>query len=294
MRVFVTGATGFIGQAVVSELLSAGHKILGLARDDSSAAKLTARGVEVHRGSLEDLESLEKGAAACDGVIHLAFDHANMHDVMAVCAKDRAALSAMATAMINTDRPIVIAATTTVLGKGQESDEDSSEAALLPFAKQCVRACVVRLAPTVHGDGDMGFVARLVELARTEGKAAYVGNGENRWPAVHRLDAARLFRLAVEKCAPGSVLHATAEDGVPFKDIAAAISKKLDVPLSSITEEEKGKHFGMLALFSTVDVSAPSVKTRERLGWAPQHPTLLEDIDSGIYTKPGTGSKYGA
>jgi nucleoside-diphosphate-sugar epimerase len=298
MRVFVTGASGWIGSAVVGELIGAGHQVVGLARSDASAAALDAAGAEVHRGTLDDLESLRSAAAAADGVIHLAFKHdvAFSGDFPAAAAADLRAIETIGEALEGSDRTFVIASGTAGLPLGVLGTEDDapdpgsvgahripSEQTALALAARGVRSAAVRLSPSVHGDGDYGFVATLVAIARDKGVSGYIGDGSNRWPAVHRLDAARLFRLALEKAPAGSVLHGVADEGVPLRAIAQVIGRHLDLPVVSIAPEDAGEHFGWLAGFLAADVPASSALTRERLGWQPTHPGLLDDLDQGHY-----------
>lgn len=296
MRVFVTGATGFIGQAVVQELLDAGHDVIGLARSEKSAAALQAKGADVIRGSLEDIESLKRGARQADGVINLAFNH-DFTKYAENTNTEHAAVQAMGATLVGTNKPLVITMGTLVLPKGELGLEDSvidyddalnvrakSEKEVDILAAQGVRASVVRLSPTVHGPRDYAFIHMLAQIARENGEAAYIGNGLNRWPAVHRLDAARLFRLAVEKGIAGARYHAAAEEGIPFKDIAEALGQSLSLPVVSKTPEEAPEYFrGFIAPLAGVDNPTSSKRTRETLGWKPFGPTLLEDIESGLY-----------
>jgi nucleoside-diphosphate-sugar epimerase len=307
MRIFVTGASGWIGSAVVPELIGAGHEVIGLARSDASAAALTAAGAQVRRGTIDDLDILRSAAVASDGVIHLAFKH-DFGDFAASAAADLRAVETMGAALEGSGKPLVITSGTLLLtmiapGRlGTEADVAGPETASLPrvasesaaiaLAGRGVRTSIVRLAPTVHARGDGGFVPRLIDIARAKGIAAYVGDGTNRWPAVHRLDAANLFRLGMEKAPAGSVLHGTGEEGVPFRDIAAAIGRHLDVPVVSISPEEAEAHFGFLAAFVPGDNPTSSTKTQELLGWRPTHPTLIADLDEGFYFDAGSGSKY--
>ncbi|KAH8890624.1 putative oxidoreductase [Thozetella sp. PMI_491] len=298
MKVFVTGASGFIGQAVVRQLLDHGHQVLGLARNDEGAAALEALGVEVHRGNLDDLDSLAKGAAAADGVIHLAFKNKEMMaDYAGVCAIDRAAITAIGQALEGSNKPFVITSGTLMLARGKmgretdgpdlahpvSSARGASEGLALSFADKGVRAAVVRLAPTNHGEGDHGFTAMTVAKARETGVSAYIGTGENRWPAVHRLDTAALFRLVLEKGRAGGVYHAVADEGVAIKDLAAAIGKRLGIPVVSKSIEEAKAHFGFAAFALAEDNPTSSEQTRAELGWVPEHPSLLEDIEAGVY-----------
>ncbi len=293
MRVFVTGASGWIGSAVVPELLNAGHRVLGLARSDTAAATLAALGAEVHRGDLDDPESLRAGAAASDGVVHLGYHH-DFSAMEAAARLDLAAIDALGGALEGSGRPLVVAAGILGLAPGRvatERDEPDPAAhprvagvrAALAFAARGVRPSAVRLPPTVHGAGDHGFVAFLVRVAREKGVSAYIGDGENRWPAVHRLDAASLVRLALDHAPAGVALHATAEEGVPTRAIAEAIARGLDLPLVSIPADRAADHFGWLGRFFGADAPAASTATRELLGWKPAQPGLIEDLDAGHY-----------
>jgi nucleoside-diphosphate-sugar epimerase len=291
MRVLLTGASGFIGSAIVPELLGAGHQVVGLARSDASAAAVAAAGAEVHRGALDDLDSLRAGAAAVDGVIHTAFIH-DFSDMPASARTDLRAIETLGAALEGSDRPLVITSGVAVLpvgGPGTERDEPdrgsagahriASEDAALALAARGVRSSVVRPAPSVHGEGDHGFVAALIGIARDTGVSGYVGDGANRWPAVHRLDTARLYRLAVESAPAGSVLHAVAEEGVPTREIAEVIGRHLDLPMAAVAPE----HFGWLGGFFAADLRASSALTRELLGWEPAHLGLIEDLEQGHY-----------
>jgi len=291
MRVFVTGATGFIGSAVVRELIDAGHQVVGLARSDKAAAALTAAGADIHRGSLEDLDSLRSGASAADGVIHLAFNH-DFANFAANAATDSLAIEAIGAALEGTGKPLVATSGTLMLAQGRLGTEDDasaqttprrSEETALALAARGVRASVVRLAPSVHGPGELGFVPTLISIAREKGVAAYVGDGLNRWSAVHRLDAARLFRLALEKGAAEAVYHGVADESVPFRDIAGVIGRHLNVPAVSIPREEADAHFGWIAFAALADNPASSSLTRERLGWQPANPSLIADLEQGHY-----------
>lgn len=295
MRIFVTGGTGFIGQAVVRELIGAGHRVLGLARSDEAAATLGRAGADAHRGALTDLDALAAGAAACDGTVHLAFIHDFEH-YRENGEIDRRAIEAMAGAMTGSGKPLVVTSGTATVPPGRVATEadaaapDSpggvraaSEEATLAAADRGVRSSVVRLPPTVHGPGDRAFVPALIDAARRSGFAAYVGDGANRWPAVHRLDAARLFRLAAERAAPGSRLHGAAEEGVPMRRIAQAIGDGLGVPVRSLGAEETAAHLDWLAHFAAMDNPTSSVLTRETLGWEPREADLLTDLRTAGY-----------
>jgi nucleoside-diphosphate-sugar epimerase len=297
MRVFVTGATGFIGSAVVRELLGAGHQVLGLARSDASAELLRVAGADVHRGSLEDPDSLRAGAAASDGVIHTAYVH-DFTDFSAAARTDRRAIEALGEALVGSDRPFAIASGTGGRVPGEVATEDTvadpgspsagrvaSEMAALSFAERGVRASVVRLPPTVHGEGDHGFVPRLIGIARAKGFSAYIGDGANRWPAVHRLDAAHLFRLAVEAVPAGTRLHAVDDEGVPTHDIADVIGRHLTLPVTAISHEQAESHFGFLGLFFSMDIPASSTLTQKQLGWHPVQAALIPDLEEGHYFK---------
>ncbi len=294
MRVFVTGATGFIGTAVVRELLAAGHQVLGLVRSDAGAETLARLGVGSHRGELSDTDSLAAGARACDGVIHTAFNH-DFSQYEANAQTDQRALAAMAQALEGTNKPLVATSGTAVLEPGRIGTEADAPApdglgriraaseAVLAAADRGVRVSAVRLPPSVHDRGDHGFVPALIDVARRTGVAAYVGDGDNRWPAVHRLDAAMLFRLALEKATPGSRVHGVAEEGVPMRSIAEAIGQGLGVPVRSLGADEAAAHFGWMALFVAIDNATSSELTRHSLGWQPQQPRLLEDMRSSGY-----------
>jgi len=307
MRVFVTGASGWIGSAVVPELIEAGHEVTGLARSDASAEALAAAGARVRRGSLDDIDSLRAGAADADGVIHLAFKH-DFADRAAAGAADLGAVQAMGDVLAGSGKPFTMASGTLMLAMvapGRLGTEDivpgpdmataprlGSELAMLAMPERGVRTSMVRLSPTVHGEGDGGFTPRLIDIARDKGVAAYVGDGANRWPAVHRLDAARLFRLALEKAPAGSVLHAAGDPGIPFVNIARTIGRMLDVPAGSISPAEADGHFGFLGSFVQLDNPTSTELTRQRTGWQPTHPGLIADLEEGHYFRAGSRSKY--
>ncbi|MEV8390839.1 MULTISPECIES: SDR family oxidoreductase [unclassified Streptomyces] len=299
MRIFMTGASGFIGSAVVPELIDAGHQVVGLARSDASAAALTAAGAEVVRGTVDDLGVLRDAATASDGVIHLAFKHdiAFTGDFQGAAEADRRAVDTLGDALAGTDRPLVVASGVGGVTPGRVATErdmptlDGSPVSLraataqevLSLAPRGVRSSVVRLSPTCHGEGDQGFIATLVAIARAKGVSGYIGDGANRWPAVHRLDAARLFRQAVETAPAGSVLHGVAEEGVAIRDIAEVIGRHLDVPVTSVTPRAAAEHFTWLSAFLGLDTPASNTLTRELLDWRPTQPGLLEDLGKGHY-----------
>ncbi|MDQ0874238.1 nucleoside-diphosphate-sugar epimerase [Paenibacillus sp. V4I3] len=291
MRVFVTGATGFVGSAVVHELLATGHQVVGLARSDKAAEALKAAGADVHRGALDDLDSLRDGAAIADGVIHLAFIH-DFSNFEAAAATDRQAIEAIGSELEGSGKPFVGASGTLMLPSGRLGTEEDaplpttprrSEEAAMTLVQHGVRSSVVRLAPTVHGPGDHGFVRTLIDIARTKGVSAYTGDGSNRWSAVHRFDAACLFRLALEAAPAGSILHGVGEEGVPFRDIAGVIGRHLNLPVVSISREEADSHFGWLSFAVKADNPTSSVLTRERFGWRPVHTALIPDLEEGHY-----------
>ncbi|HWG62715.1 MAG TPA: SDR family oxidoreductase [Streptosporangiaceae bacterium] len=305
MRVFVTGASGWIGSAVAGELIDAGHQVTGLARSDSSAAALAAAGAQVHRGTLDDTGSLRSGAASSDGVIHLAFKHDSAFSggFQEAADADRRAVETFGEVLAGSDRPLVIASGTLGIqpgrlaterdghgpgsgvaawGGGPETRRATAEL-VLSLASRGVRSSVVRLPPTNHGEGDHGFMAALVRIARDKGVSGYLGDGSNRWPAVHRLDSAHLFCLALENAPAGSTLHAVADEGVPIRAIAEVIGRHLSIPLAAISPEDAADHFTWLAGFIGADSPASSTLTRELLGWQPTGPGLLEDLDKGHY-----------
>jgi nucleoside-diphosphate-sugar epimerase len=300
MHVFVTGATGFIGSVVVDDLLKAGHQVLGLARSDASAKSLAAAGAEVHRGSLDDLESLRSGAAAADGVIHLAFNHdAFSHDFskfVANCETDRQVIEAIGSVLVGSDRPFIVTSGSGLANTvpGQPASEDNavisssvipraaSEEAAAAVAARGVNVSVVRL-PQVHDQVKQGLITHAVAMAREKGVSPYVGEGLNRWPAAHVADTAILYRLALEKQAPGAKYHAVAEEGVPLRDIAEVIGKGLKIPVVSMSPEEAATHFGWLAMFVGRDAPASSAQTQKRLGWHPTGPGMIADLEQMNY-----------
>jgi nucleoside-diphosphate-sugar epimerase len=291
MPIFVTGASGFIGSAVVAELISAGHSVVGLARSQASADAVAAAGAQVHRGDLTDLDALRTAAASSDGVIHLAFHH-DFSDYANAAEMDRRAIEALGAALAGSNRPLVVASGTAGLAPGRVATEEDrgglelprrSEEAALPLAEQAVRVSVVRLPPTVHGPGDHGFVPLLIAVARAKGVAAYPGDGTNRWAAVHRLDAAQAFRLALESAPAGAVLHAIGEEGVRSRDIAEAFGRHLNVPVAAVAQEDAIDHFGWLGGLFALDIPASSARTRTAFGWQPTHAGLIDDLEQGHY-----------
>jgi nucleoside-diphosphate-sugar epimerase len=291
MRVFVTGASGFIGSAVVSELIDAGHQVVGLARSEASAEAVEAAGAQVHRGDLENLDSLRAGAESADGVIHLAFNH-DFTNYAGAADTDRRAIDTHGEALAGSDRPYVVTSGLAGFALGRTMTEEdaadpssprASEHAALEFTSRGVRVSVLRLPPSVHGEGDHGFIPRLIDIAREKGVSAFPGDGSNRWPAVHRVDAARLFRLALESAPAGARLHAVGDEGVPVREIAGAIGRHLALPMTGIAPETAFDHFGWLGAFFSLDVPASSVLTQGQLRWRPTHPGLLDDLELGQY-----------
>ncbi len=294
MRVFVTGATGFIGSAIVPELINAGHQVIGLARSDEGAKLLAAAGAEAHRGSLEDIESLRSGAAASDGVIHCAFNH-DFSNFVANCEADRRIIEAMGSVLVGSDRPLLITSGTGMGGAvpGQPATEDhfdrnnpnprkASEEAGVSVADRGVNVSVVRL-PQVHDPVKQGLITPLIQVAREKGVSAYVGDGLNRWPAAHVSDVARLYKLALEKQEAGSRYHAVAEEGIAAREIAEVIGRGLQVPVVSLSPEDAPEHFGWFGAFAGYDLPASSAQTQERLGWHPTGPGLIADLERMQY-----------
>jgi nucleoside-diphosphate-sugar epimerase len=306
MKVFVTGASGWIGSAVVPELINNGHQVIGLARSDESAESLKAAGAEVRRGTIDDLDILKSSALESDGVIHLAFKHdlAFSGDFQGAAEADRKAIEAIGEALKGSDRPFVIASGLLGLSPGQlgvETDGHDNESLsahgsgpqmrhanaefVLSLSSEGVRSSIMRLPPTVHGDGDNGFMAMIVKTAKDKGVSGYIGEGINRWPAVHRSDAANLFRLALEKAPAGSTLHAVADEGVQIRKIAEVIGSHLELPVESVSPEKAAEHFSWLGNFLAIDSPASSAITRELLDWQPTHPGLIADLEEDHYYK---------
>jgi nucleoside-diphosphate-sugar epimerase len=299
MHVFVTGGSGLTGPAIVAELIAAGHTVTGLARSDESAARLQALGADTLAGALEDRDALQAGAKAADGVIHMAFG-GSFADPEDLVRRDRTAIETLGQALAGSGKPFVSTSGTLVMPAGRVTTEDDApdpgsiawfripgEQACLAFADHGVRSSVVRLAPTVHGPGDHGFIPMLIAAARKHGVSAYVGDGANRWPAVHRLDAAALFRLTLEQAPAGTLAHGAAEN-VTLRGVAEQVAASLGLPAVSVTPEQAIDHFGdpFLAAVFAADAPVSSDRTRTRLGWTPTHPTLLEDIEAGDYCAP--------
>ncbi|MFW0714822.1 SDR family oxidoreductase [Pedobacter sp. N23S346] len=295
MKVFVTGATGFVGSAVVKELITAGHQVLGLARNETAEKALLLVGAEVHKGDLEDLESLRKGANAADGIIHTGFIH-DFTRFKAVCEIDRVAIETIGNEITGTDKPFIVTSGTLIVSPGQLATEDklpdyngqnpriASEKAVDALAAKNVRISVVRLSPSVHGEGDLhGFIPMLIDIARQKGSSAYIEDGANQWTAVHRLDAAVLFRLALEQARPGARFHGVAEESITFKSIAEAIGKQLNLPIVSKSKDEVAAHFGWFEHFASINGPASGKLTRQHLHWEPQYSGLIQDLEQGIY-----------
>ncbi len=296
MRVFVTGASGWIGSAVVDELLAAGYDVTGLARSEASAAALAAKGARVRRGDLDDPDSIRAGAEDAEAVIHLANKH-DFSNPAASNAAERAAVQTIGDVLAGSGRPLLLASGLAALSQGRpateadpspfhgpDSPRGGSENLALEFVDRGVRSVSLRFAPTVHGAGDHGFIAILAAIAREKGVSGYPADGANRWAAVHRTDAARMIRLGLEKAPAGSRLHAVAEDGVPTREIADAIGRAFDLPVRSIAADDVQDHFGWMGAFFAMEMSASSDATRELLGWTPTGPTLVEDLDAGGYS----------
>jgi nucleoside-diphosphate-sugar epimerase len=296
MRVFVTGASGWIGSAVVDDLLAAGHQVTGLVRSDTSAAALEAKGARARRGDLDDLDGIRLGAEDAEAVIHLANKH-DWSNPAASNAAERAAVQTIGDALVDTGRPFLLASGIAALAHGRpaveadaspfhgpDSPRGGSENLALEFVDRGVRTVSLRFAPTVHGAGDHGFIAAIAAVARQKGVSGYPGDGTNRWAAVHRLDAARLVTLGLEKAPAGGRLHAVTEEGVPAREIAEAIGRAFDLPVTSIAPDDIQDHYGWIGTFFAMDISATSTATRELLGWTPTGPTLVEDLDAGGYS----------
>ena len=295
MHVFLTGASGWVGSAVAAELHAAGHTVTGLARSDASAAKLDAAGIAVVRGSIEDLDVLGAAARAADAVVHCAFNH-DFSKFAENGANEQKAIDAIGAALAGTGKTFIVTSGVGLISPGRRVTEDDvanpatshvprdPETGAKNAAATGARVSVIRLSPSVHGKGDHGFVPAVIGLAREHGVSAYPGEGNNRWPGVHRRDAAKLYRLALERAADYAVYHAVAEEGVPFREIAAVIGKKLNIPVKSVTGDDIGKHFGWFERFSQMDADASSMKTREALGWKPVEPGLLDDIAESYFS----------
>jgi nucleoside-diphosphate-sugar epimerase len=303
MRVFVTGASGWIGSATVDELLAAGHEVTGLARSDASASALEAKGALVRRGDLDDLASIRAGAEDAEAVIHLANKH-DWSDMAATSAAERAAVQTIGDVLAGSNRPFLLASGVAALAQGRPAAEDDaspfhgvqsprggSENLALEFVDRGVHTVSLRFSPTVHGTGDHGFIAIIAAVAREKGVSGYPGDGSNRWAAVHRSDAARMVALGLAKAPAGARLHAVAEEGVSTRDIAEAIGRAFDLPVASIAPEDVQGHFGWIGTFFGMDLSATSTITRELLGWEPTGPTLIEDLDAGAYRVPASVSE---
>ncbi|MBO9205433.1 MULTISPECIES: SDR family oxidoreductase [Niastella] len=294
MRVFVTGASGFVGSAIVKELLQAGHQVLGLVRSDSAAEAVSKSGAEPYLGNIEDLESLQKGAAQCDAVIHTAFNH-DFTRFKTSCEHDRKVIQALGMALVGTNKPLVITSGIGLLNYGRLVSENdrpdgssanprvATEEAALAVNEQGVNTYIVRLPPTVHAAGDHGFVPYLISIAKEKGQSVYIGDGNNHWPAVHRLDAAVLYRLIVEQQPAQKVYHAVAEEGIPFKQIATVIANGLQLPVASKEGTDAEAHFGWFKHFASMGCPASSEQTRAIVGWKPVHATLFDELVPGIY-----------
>jgi nucleoside-diphosphate-sugar epimerase len=293
MRVFVTGATGFIGSAIVQELITAGHKVLGLARTDAATKSLIAAGAEVHRGDLDDLESLRSGAAGSEAIIHTAFNH-DFSQYQINCESDRRVIEALGSVLAGSDRPFIVSAGVGVITPGRAATENdaavpssilprsASEEAAVSLAQRGVHASVIRL-PQVHNLEKQGLITYLINIAREKRVSAFVGDGANRWPAVHRLDVAHLYKLVLEKGSAGACYHGIAEEGVPLREIAGAIGGRLQVPVVSKSPEQAADHFGWLGVFAGLDCPASSALTQQRLGWRPVQPGLIHDLERGSF-----------
>lgn len=294
MRVFVTGATGWVGSTVVQDLIAAGHQVLGLCRSDDKAAALAAAGARVHPGTLQDLDSLKSGASQSDAVIHTAFNH-DFSKFAENSADEQRAIEAIGAVLEGSDRPLIATSGMALLAPGGIATEQrpprpasasfprNPEAAIAALVARGVCATTVRLPPSVHGHGDHGFVPILIGIARQKGVSAYIGDGVNRWPAVHRLDAARVYRLALERGVEAGPFHAVAEEGVPFKEIAEVIGRRLNIPVVAQSPEAAAEHFGWFARFAAIDCAASSERTRSLLGWRPEQPGLIADVDHPAY-----------